>query len=332
MRGALWGAAAFVALLVVVALSFLLLWRASPSPGSAQGWTLASDLPDRRGELAGAVTPALFGDGDDDEFVVVGGLTGLGRTSGAVRVYDADADVWRARQSLPVARHHTAATALADGTLMVAGGAQGARNWMPLSDVWLQDGDGWRSGPSMPEARWGHQMVTVDGLVYVVGGQGSSAATLIFDDGSWRNGAALPERRDHLGAAVVDGEIWAIGGRNGAITDRVDIYDPQADTWRSGPALPAPTSGAAVAAVDGTPVVVGGEDPRVPGGGVVEAGWFFDGRSWQSLPDPPLAVHGAAVGVLDGQLFIAGGASRQGSLSVLAWTGAVQALEPTALR
>lgn len=329
MRAATWTVAGVVALIVVLALSTLAVWRGSPSPTRAQGWSQLADLPDRRGELAGAVAPALFG-GEGEEFVVVGGLAGVARTSSAVRVYDVAADAWRARQSLPVPRHHTAAIALDDGTLMVAGGAE-SRDGRPESDVWLQDGDGWRQGPAMPEGRLGHQMVMLDDLVYVVGGQGSSARTLIYEDGSWRTGAPLPEPRDHLGAAVVDGEIWAVGGRNGAVTARVDIYDPQADAWRDGPALPTPTSAAAVATVDGTPVVVGGEDPKVPGGGVVEGAWFHDGRSWQSLPRPPLAVHGAAVGVIDGRLIIAGGASRQGWLSALAWTAAVQALDPNAL-
>lgn len=328
MRGAMWAVAAFVLVLVLAAVSFLVLWRTSPTPETASGWSLLADLPDRRGALAGVVTPSLFGDGEQEEFVVIGGLTGIARTSSAVRVYDPAADAWRARQALPVARHHTAAAALDDGTLMVAGGAEGARDWVAQSDVWLQDGEGWREGPAMPEPRLGHQMVTVDGLVYVVGGEGRSAQTLIFEDGSWRTGAALPEPRGHVSLVVVDDEIWAIGGRNGAATDQVDIYDPEADSWRAGPALPAPTSAAAAAVVDNTPVVVGGED----GGDVVEAAWYFDGSSWQSLPDPPLAVHGPAVGVLDGQMLIAGGSSRRGALSVLAWTGAVQALDPAALR
>lgn len=331
MRAALWVVAGVVALVVVLAGSVLVLWRASPSPARAQGWELLAEMPDRRGGAAGTAAGALFG-GDDEELVVVGGLTGISRTSSAVRFYDAENDVWGARQSLPVPRHHAAATALDDGTLMVAGGSEGARDWIPESDVWLQDGEGWRPGPAMPEARVGHGMVTFDGRAYVVGGQGSSARTLIYDDGSWSTGAALPEPRENLGLVVVDDEIWAVGGRDGGVSARVDIYDPEADAWRDGPALPTPTSGAAVASVDDTPVVVGGEDPQVPGGGVVDGAWFYDGRSWQSLPDPPLAVHGASVGVVDGRMIIAGGASRQGSLSVLAWTAAVQALDPAALR
>lgn len=331
MRAAVWTIVGVFAAVLLVALSIVVLWQTSPEPENATGWSLAADLHDRRGELAGAMVGQLFQEDGPEELVAVGGLTGAGRTSGAVRAYDPEADVWRARPGLPEARHHTAAAALDDGTLVVAGGAQGARDWTAHAEVWLQDGAGWREGPPLPEARYGHQMVNHDGLLYVIGGQGASASTLIFDGDSWSTGAALPEPRDHLGAAVVDGEIWAIGGRNGDITDRVDIYDPEADTWRAGPALPAPTSGAAVAAVDDTPVVVGGEDPRVPGGGVVAQAWYFDGRAWQDLPRPPLAVHGAAVGVVDDQLVIAGGASRQGVWSVLSWTAAVQVLDPGVL-
>ncbi|HVM00088.1 MAG TPA: hypothetical protein VM324_12415 [Egibacteraceae bacterium] len=330
MRAAVWGVGGVVALVLVPVIALAVLWRGSPEPVNARGWTLLAEMPDRRGEVAGALAGALFSE-DGEEFVVVGGLTGAGRTSQAVRAYDPEVDAWRARQSLPAARHHAAATALDDGTLMVAGGSEHARNWAPEADVWLQDGDGWRRGPAMPEGRWGHQMVTVDGVVYVIGGAGRSASTLIYDDGSWRTGAPLPESRDHLGVAVVDGEIWAIGGRNGAVTSRVDIYDPQADAWRNGPALPSPTSGAAVASVKGLPVVVGGEDPEVPGGGVIEEAWYYDGRSWQTLPRPPLAVHGAAVAVIGDRLVIAGGASRHGAMSILAWVATVQTLDPNEL-
>lgn len=331
MRAAVLTVVGVFAIVLVIALSIVVLWQTSPEPENATGWSLAADLPDRRGELSGAAVGQLFQEDGSREFVVVGGLTGAARTSSAVRSYDPEADVWRSRPGLPAPRHHTAAAALDDGTLVVAGGAEGARDWVPLADVWLQDGAGWREGPPLPEGRYGHQMVNLDGLLYVVGGQASSASTLIFDGDSWSTGAALPEPREHLGAAVVDGEIWAIGGRNGDVTDRVDIYDPEADAWRSGPALPAPTSGAAVAAVDDTPVVIGGEDPSVPGGGVVAQAWYFDGRAWQDLPRPPLAVHGAAVGVVDDQLIIAGGATRQGVWSVLSWTAAVQVLDPGVL-
>lgn len=326
MRVAVWAVAGTLALGIVAAASVLVLWQTAPEPGPAQGWSLLADLPDHRGEMAGAVAGALFGD-HDEEFVLIGGLSGVARTSSAVRVYDAEADVWRARVSLPEPRHHAAAAVLDDGTLIVAGGSEGARDLTPTAAVWLQDGAAWKQGPPMPEGRTAHGMVTLDGVVYVIGGQGPSARTLIYDGGSWQAGAALPESRGRLGAIVVDDEIWAVGGRNGAVTARVDIYDPRTDSWRDGPALPAPTSGAAVAVVAGTPVVVGGE-----GDGVIDAGWFYDGRSWQSLPRPPLAVHGAAVGVIDGRLVIAGGASRPGSLSVLSWTDAVQALDPAALR
>lgn len=331
MRAALWAVGGALALVVVVGLSFLVLWQTSPEPATTRGWSLLAGLPDHRGEMAGVVAGALFGE-HEEELVLIGGRAGIARSSSAVRVYDAGADAWRARVGLPLPRHHLAAAALDDGTLIVAGGAEGGRSSTPTADVWLQDGAAWRQGPPMPEPRLGHRMVTLDGVVYVVGGHGPSARTLIYDDGSWRAGAALPEPRGDLGAVVVDDEIWAVGGRNGSITARVDIYDPATDSWRDGPALPEPTSGAAVAVVDDTPVVVGGEDPRVPGGRVVEGAWFHDGRSWQALPAPPLAVHGAAVGVVDGQLIIAGGASRQGALSRLSWTDVVQALDPSALR
>lgn len=321
---------AIVGLFLAAAAAVLVMWRASPTPTDVEGWALLADLPDRRGEVAATVARGLD---DQEELVVMGGMTGFGRTSDAVRVYDPRNDRWHARQPLPVPRHHAAAATLPENTVIITGGAEGRSGWSPTTDVWLFDFDGWREGPALPEGRYGHAMVAIDDTAYVIGGEGGSASTLVFSfsDGTWSAGAQLPVARDHLGAAVRDGEIWAIGGRTDEVLTRVDIYDPEADSWREGPSLPAPTSGAAVVALDDTIVVVGGEDPATFGGGMVDQAWRLsaDGSSWESLPPPPLAVHGAAAGVVDGQLIIGGGASRHGSWSVLSWTSVNQGLEAT---
>lgn len=316
-------------ILLAGVVGFLVLWRGSPGPTNAQGWTLLADMPDRRGEMATAVAEGFTG----EELIVIGGRLGVARTSSAVRIYDARSDTWRARPPLPAARHHAGAAALPDDTLVVAGGAEG-RSGGPESDVWLYDPDGWREGPALPEPRMAHAMVAVDEAVYVIGGRGASARTFVFEDETWSAAAELPGPREHLGAAVLDGEIWVVGGRDDGAQSRVDVYDPDTDRWREGPSLPTATSAPAVAVVDDTLVVVGGEDPSLFGGGVVEGAWRLsdDARSWQPLPSPPLAVHGAAAGVVDGQLVIAGGASRHGAWSVLSWTATTQRLEADALR
>jgi hypothetical protein len=323
-RVARWLGVVVVVASVVVALAIAALVATRPTATDTSGWELLSPMPSRRGEVAAAVTA-------DRRLIVVGGLTGVGRTTDEVALYSHTEGRWQAGPSLPERRPHVAAETLGSD-VYVSGGAAGTLRWDPTVTVWRlgPQRSAWEEAPAMPEGRWGHRLVALSGRLYVVGGHGDSAAVLVFDpvDG-WSVGAELPRPRDHLGAVAFDGEIWAIGGRDRHITDQVDIYDRAEDRWRPGPPLPAATSAAAVGVADGTIVVVGGEDPAVVGGGIVHRHWRLadDRDRWEPLLPPPLVTHGSADGVLDGRLVIAGGASRQGALSPTSWTATTQVLD-----
>ena len=61
-------------------------------------------------------------------------------------------------------------------------------------------------------------------------------------------------------APVVNDEIWVIGGatdKNNA-SDKVEIFNPMANTWRDGPSLPMPTSDHVAVALDNQIYVIGG--------------------------------------------------------------------------
>ncbi len=318
-----------VALVAVFLASAAILALTAPSPREASGWRQAAKLPEARGEAAGAVLTVTGG----QQLAAIGGLRGmLVEAADTVEFYDAGDDRWRAGPPLPQPRHHLAAAGV-DGTLFVAGGASSPTDWAPRREVWrLNEGSStWEPIESLPEGRYGHRLVAIDKMLYLIGGSGGSAVLRLNSDApdeGWSRGADLPRPRDHLGAVVVNGEIWAIGGRDrDGIVSRVDIYDPRQDRWRSGPPLPERTSAAAVGFIDGWVVVFGGEDPRLLGG-IIDRHWRLrpgEGR-WEAAPPPPLAVHGAPEGVVDGRLLIAGGASRHGLLSPLAWTSVTQAL------
>jgi N-acetylneuraminic acid mutarotase len=174
-------------------------------------------------------------------------------------------------------------------------------------------------------------MVTVAGKLYVVGGRGGGRVEIFNPATGWTLGAAMPRPRDHLAAVVVGNRIYAIGGRDSEIVSRVDIYDTVTDTWSSGPKMLVPASAMTAALLaDGKIHVVGGEDPGTLGGQVLDRHYILNPTSGAWLPSTPplLAVHGAASGVTGGVLVTAGGARRQGALSILAWTGMTQRLDP----
>ena len=310
---------ALLALVVVVAASVVVLKLTNPRPETRLLWLRAQAMPSPRGEVAAAMVGSSL--------VVSGGLHGVGRTSSAVSVYDVRQRQWFIGPPLPAARHHAAAAAL-DGRLYVTGGATSATDWTPRDNVWrYRVGGGWDSVPAMPEGRVGHAMVTIGSRMYVIGGVGRTARTLVYDaKAGWSAAAPLPSPRDHLRAVVWDKKVWVIGGRGSGLTRRIDIYNPESDSWTRGPDLPKPMSAMAVAVLGGNLHVVGGENPAFIGGGVMSDHFFLRAGSkrWERRARPPLAVHGAGFGDYQGVMFIAGGAARQGALSVLSWTNVTQ--------
>jgi len=312
-----------------------------PRP-EAEGWARLQNLPRPRGEGAATIVyPGPAGTPDvcpsppcQPQFVVAGGLRGLlGRTVADVDILDAGNGKWRRGPSLPEPRHHPAAASI-DGALYVTGGARHATRWTPERNLWvLRPGaDSWAELPEMPEGRMAHAMVAVNGKLYVIGGRGMSSRVLIYDRTTgWSLGTAMPTPRDHMAAVVVGGKIYAIGGRHSGVLRNVDVYDIATDTWSQGPPLPGPTSGMAAGLLaDGKIHVIGGEDPSTFGGHVIDRHYVLDlaSNTWSEGPKALLAVHGGGAAQVAGVLLIAGGSRRQGTFSVLAWTGVTQRFDP----
>ena len=307
----------------------------APAPREAPGWALLTEMPEPRGETAGAVS--------GDRLFIIGGMSGVAaQASDTVSVYERGGGIWSSAEALPEPRHHAAAVGLA-GAVYLSGGAASVTDGTPEVEVWRHQVDcgSWRPVAPLPSGRFGHRMVALGGRLYVVGGlpgAGASSgpgevATLIYDPAvdAWTEGAPLPLNRDHLAVVSVGKEIWAIGGRAGGMNHaRVDIYDPSTDSWRDGPPLPEPVSGASEGVVDGVIVLSGGEDPGA--GQMVDRHWRLDTRAgaaatWQPLAPPPLTVHGAPGVVLGGRFIVVSGSPRPGGQSSTAWTGATQVLE-----
>lgn len=314
----------------------------SADPRDAESWERLANLPRPRGEVATAVTTRELDCGPGERcprverLYVVGGLAGLGRTTDLVHVYDERTRGWSGAPKIPRPRHHPAAVAT-EGTVYVTGGSESATSWKPERDLWVLTPASrrWRALAMMPEGRMGHQMVALGRKLYVVGGRGGSAV-LIYDtaSGKWSRGASMPVPRDHLAAVAAGRRIFAIGGRDESVLARVDIYDPRRNRWLRGPVLPEPMSAMGAGLLADGIHVVGGEDPATLGGGVIDRHFRLDleAGTWTPAPLPVVPVHGAAAGVMEGRLVLAGGARRQGSLSVLGWTGITQAYSAAAPR
>lgn len=144
----------------------------------------------------------------------------------------------------------------------------------------------WEPLPPLPDGRSSHDAVVLDDTLYVIGGwrlEGDSDGAVWHRDGlaldldepgaKWRAFPA-PFQRRGLAVTAVSGRVVVIGGMDpdGEMSQRVDIYDPRANTWTRGPDYPVPAFGVAATAV-GDRVYASAMDGTVYGLALGEARW-----------------------------------------------------------
>ena len=195
----------------------------------------------------------------DGLLYLIGGLD-LG-SEGKVQIYDPVADSWSAGADMPWAAG-SVQTCVIDGKIYAAGGivANATVDNCAVYDPVL---DAWTNLASMaPNKGRNHAAAATDGQRFFIfggRGKGSGSGNFVangFDDvqiydpvtDTWEASfdvgstlAPLPQFRGGMGKAVYyDGEFYVFGGEtfNGPgataddVYDRVDVYDPVANTWR----------------------------------------------------------------------------------------------------
>ena len=229
--------------------------------------------------------------------------------------------------------------------LLVMGGFSPGSQRVAITDVVESYGEGsWRREPSLPVATCGSRAETLQGSIYMMGGQDirfwgevesnvsapmepeqcvwptlDTVTRLDTARGQWLPGPAMSHRRTCFGSTSVGGRIYVAGGFDGEDFVRVvESFDPREPKWFSHPSLPRPRSAMAMSAVQ-----AGGGSFLVACGGVNGPGVLsdevdiFDIRKGAWVEGPPLlaARSGAAAATLDSKVYIIGGA---GESSVLA--------------
>ena len=192
--------------------------------------------------------------------------------------------------------------------------------------------------------------VGVDGRIYVFGGTANgteSNATSIYDPtaNSWSSGASMPTAREGARAVTLpDGRIAVLGGGSlcgtglcdrGIVYDRVEVYDPAANSWATLPHMPTPRYRPVVALLGGRLYAIGGSD----GHSVVASAESLDLSTniWSPAPGLPHPVQ-AAAGAADalGHIDVAGGADNTANVNTLyifdgaSWHNGASLPEPTA--
>jgi hypothetical protein len=180
-----------------------------------------------------------------------GGDTGAPgyKATASAEIYDPVAGTWTVTGSLAVARALHTASRLADGTVLVAGGAaswystSGAVAW--TTEIYDPRTGTWRKTGKMASPRYAHAAVVLpDGRVLVAGGwartandEPSQASAEIYDPvtGQWSGAGAMSVGRARLRMAVLpDGRVLAVGGLDPQLKTLAssDIYDPLTGQWQ----------------------------------------------------------------------------------------------------
>ncbi len=184
-------------------------------------------------------------------------------------------------------------------------------------------GDYWTTKASMPTSRGSLAAVSVNEIIYAIGGWQSQLTTVEAYDpftNSWATKAAMPTARYYLSASSLNGIIYVVGGYTGAggITySTVEAYNPATDTWTTKTALTTARSALTTAAVNGKLYAIGGSGALpYPDLSSVEE---YDpvSNAWTAKAAMPTARTSIASAVVNGIIYVIGGASGGTPLSTV---------------
>ncbi len=253
------------------------------------------------------------------------------------------ATAWQPTGSLSVPRADHTATALEDGTVLVAGGR--TFSFAPEASAELYDPStgGWTTLPPMASARFEHTASLLDGPAcagamppswcgdVLVAGGSDSASTELFDPATrtWSPtlGPLAAPRRDHTATALDGpacataappswcGKVLVAGGEtetpNSAPTrlDSAELYDPASSTWGPAASLTDARAGhSAILLGSGTALVAAGRG-GADGSSIASAELYDpDADAWQSAGSLTVARNTATISLLpSGRPLVAGG-------------------------
>ncbi len=176
---------------------------------------------------------------------------------------------WAQRAPL-LAPNSEFAVAELDGRLYILGGYPADRETVKTVQIYDVATDRWELGPDLPERNNHGMAASVNGKLYLIGGQTEASGETYVDTvyeldpaaGKWVEKTKMPTRRSAGVALVHGGRIYVAGGRPPRGKDFA-AYDPQADRWETLPDLPTARNHIAGAVIDGRIHVIGG---RIGGG------------------------------------------------------------------
>ncbi|XP_068602505.1 kelch-like protein 23 [Brachionichthys hirsutus] len=129
--------------------------------------------------------------------------------------------------------------------IYVSGGHYGYRGNCTYEkiQVYRPDVNEWRIVTIIPHPDYGLCSVSLDNVLYLMGGQTTATDCYNIERDEWRPVAVMKERRMECGTVVINGSIYVTGGYSnskGSYLQSIERYDPQLDSWETVGTLPSP--------------------------------------------------------------------------------------------
>lgn len=170
----------------------------------------------------------------------------------------------------------------------------------------------WSSLAQLPEGRSAAALERYENTLFVIGGEAGGepqVAVFAYDqlENSWSQRADKPTATAFARAAVIGEKIYLPGGTSfgGAVSDRLEVYDPRGDSWSEAARLPYGISDYGLAAFEGRLYLFGGWDGQAYRDTVL----IYDPAddTWSAGQSIPGARGGAAAVVLGAKIYLVGG-------------------------
>lgn len=236
--------------------------------------------------------------------------------SGDTYAYYKDTDSWLKRAPMPTPRLDLDAAVVesSPAVIFAVGGTPEEDVYTAANEAYYPETNTWVEKAPMHVARTAMAAVTVNGVVYAIGGvaslpigfTGVNEAYYPATD-SWVFKRPMPTPRAMFMVAVVNGVIYAIGGSDGHNSlSVVEAYYPHTNSWVRKRSMPLRVREAATAVVENVVFVFGGYIDSTGDTPTTQA-YYYRTNSWVNkspMPSPRYAMRAA---VVDNVAYVIGG-------------------------
>ena len=288
-------------------------WSSAKSLSMARSHHTATLLEDGRVLVAGGTTH------QETRFVSLD----------AVELYDPLKNTWTTAAPMHDARNGHTATAMPDGSVLVAGGSREGRVNLASVERFVPASGAWVVEQPLHVPRWLHAAVLLDnGAVLVLGGRsnfarggvgpGISSDSVEWLDpakGAWTAGPPMTEARQRMGALLLKGKgVVVIGGQTAtSSTNLAETFAPGEPKWAplENHLSMSLASHSATGLSSGDVLVIGGEPPDAVDTPRAQR-WRHDTKQWCLAGELRSSRKGHTATLLPGDLVLVVGGTSSG--------------------